>query len=514
MLRWILTLTLLTGALAGAVPTQAQEADTITIGFTDLPTSLDPADTNDFAAWEVLSHLYTGLARQVPGTLEYELALATDWTVSEDKLTHTFTLDETAAFSDGTPITAQTFVESITRVQTIGRDGAEAVTPYIASVTASDDTTLIFTLKRPVPYFLGLVSLPPYFPQHPDLSAQEQVTPFMENGLIGNGPYLLALYDVGTEIRLEANPAYSPAPATPNIVLRQFSKSANLRNALAAHEIDVAWRALYLGHLEDLTELDGLQVIEQPSTRVFYMVMGQNREPTDDPLVRDAVITLLDRDDAVEVSLRNHVTLLTSLLPELYPEAYYPVWPNRSNVELAESVLSEAGYSERGRFRLNITISFARPVYGDPYTAAIGELGQSSFSFTDFIEYGIFSDIEASTFRRMLEDGDSQAIIFGWTPIVPHPDAYLYPLAHSDNPIPSRNRYNQAVIDQLIDKAAALDDAAKQGEIYMEVADWLLEDDAVAPLWQDHLSLVAWNDIAGIQVEPNYFLHYDQLVRQ
>ena len=117
---FVLALSLLCALLPGASGL-AQDAPAIVIGLTDFPRTLDPADATDLPSWELLYHVATGLTRQVPGTLDYELALAADHTVSADGLEHTFTIRPEAAFNDGTPITAQTFVDSIERVIALGR---------------------------------------------------------------------------------------------------------------------------------------------------------------------------------------------------------------------------------------------------------------------------------------------------------------------------------------------------------------------------------------------------------
>ncbi len=513
----VLALTLALAALSAlAPPAAAQDSTTITIGVTDLPTSLDPGDAYDMAAWEVLSHIYTGLTRQVPGTFDYELALASDYRVSDDRLTYTFTLHDDLAFSDGTPITAQTFVDSIERVLDLRQPALQAVEPYIAGVEAAGDGELVFQLTRPVPYFLGLVSLPPYFPVHPDLVASGIPQP-LEADKIGNGPYLLERFDVREQIVLTANPDYDlgPPPANETIVLRRFEKAAELRDALLNQDVDLAWRTLFLGHLFELEEVEGLTIVEKPSTRVFHIVMSQDREPTDDPLVREALTYLIERETAIEINFRGHVDPLTSLVPPLFPDAYTPLWPATPDMEYAEAVLLRAGYNERPRYRLSITTAFSQQVYGDPYASAAVRLTRTSFRDTDFVAENVFTDIESESYVRMIEYGEAQIGLFAWTPIVPHPHAYLFPLAHSSQRIPASNRYAERGLDQLLEEAALLDDdPVAQGAKYAEAVEWLLDSHALIPVWQDHVYLVAQDEIGGIEVEPNYFLHYDQLTRQ
>ena len=164
---------------------------------------------------------------------------------------------------------------------------------------ADSDGRLVFHLTRPVPYFMALVALPPYFPQHPDLAATDQPVPFPDQ-IIGNGPYSLESFDVHERIVLKATrPTTRPQPATETIVLQNFARSEDLRDALRAHEIDLAWRALYLGHLIELEGTEGLQVVEVPSTRVFYLYFNHDREPFDDPAAREAVTLLIEREPAL-----------------------------------------------------------------------------------------------------------------------------------------------------------------------------------------------------------------------
>lgn len=516
--RTLLLIVILLAAVLPAAHPAAGRArqEAITIGMTDLPTSLDPAGAYDFAAWEVLSHLYTGLTRQVPGTVDYELALVSDYTVSDDSLTYTFTLIPDAAFSDGTPITAQTFVESINRVLSLRRDALQAVEPYVARVEANESGKLVFTLVRPVPFFLALLSLPPYFPQHPALAAADTVQSFAQGGLIGNGPYRLESFDLHDEIVLHADPAYAlgPQPLTPAIILRGFDRSQDLRDAVRDHAVDIAWRSLLLGHIAQIDGTEGLNWIEVPGTRVYYLYFGQQREPTDDPLVREALTRLLDRQSAVDRVFGGHLSPLTSLIPPEFAAAYAPIWPDEQDIATAETVLRQAGYRDRTGWRVEFFVSFSQPTYGDPYAAGVAQLVRSSYSVTRFLDPGVFTDIERQSFFDLLQQGDANVAVFAWTPIVPDPYAYLYPLAYSTERLPRGARTTDPAIDALLDEAAVTPDAQARGALYQEVAGLLLESFALAPLWQDHLHLLAWDDIGGIQIEPNGLLHYDLLVRE
>ncbi len=501
-------------ASTGLSSATAQANDTIIIGTTDLPASLDPAEAYDFMAWEVLSHLYTGLVRQVPGTLDYELALAENYTVSADGLTYTFTLRQGQTFSDGTPITAQTFVDSVTRVLALRRPALALVEPYVAGVNAPSDDELTFTLKRPTPYFLQLLALPAYYPQHPTLASATAPQPFGVD-IVGNGPYRLERFTVRQEIVLRADPAYTlgPAPKTTKIVLRQFDRSQDLREALLAHQVDIAWRALLLDDVERLDGQPGLRVLDLPATRTFYLYLNQNREPTDDPLVREALTLLIDRSALAQV-LGSHATPLIALVPPEFATAYAPLWPGAPDIPTAEATLRAAGYKERGTPKLSITVGFSLPLYGVPYADAVTRLVRASFQPTSFVDYSTFTDVDGATFMDVLQEGGIGLAVFAWTPVVPHPYAYLFPLLHSSQALPTNGRFARPELDLLLDQIAGQADAEAQAALYAQLAEWVLDDHALVPLWQDHLQIVAWDTIEGIAVAPNYWLSYGQLARR
>ena len=103
---------LLTACAPGAqpAPTATGEPDpdaSVAIRLVLEPGNLDIRQTAGAALDQILvDNIYQGLVARTP---EQDIvpALASDWTVSPDGLTYTFTLREGVAFHDGQPLTPQ-----------------------------------------------------------------------------------------------------------------------------------------------------------------------------------------------------------------------------------------------------------------------------------------------------------------------------------------------------------------------------------------------------------------------
>src|SRR5258708_35975485 len=82
------------------------------VGIQDLD-NLDPAQESNTNEAQAISMVYSGLVRQ-----DQSLNVIADqatWVISPDRKVYTFYLKAGITFSDGTPVTAQTYVYSLTR---------------------------------------------------------------------------------------------------------------------------------------------------------------------------------------------------------------------------------------------------------------------------------------------------------------------------------------------------------------------------------------------------------------
>ena len=89
---------------AGQTTTGTPASGTLSLTFANVPNA-DPAKGSDEASSAALANLYDSLVFPTSsGTIQKDLA--TDWTVSTDGLTYTFTIRQGVAFHKGDALTA------------------------------------------------------------------------------------------------------------------------------------------------------------------------------------------------------------------------------------------------------------------------------------------------------------------------------------------------------------------------------------------------------------------------
>jgi peptide/nickel transport system substrate-binding protein len=157
----------------------------------------------------------------VAGEMVYETLFAWDsrlapkpqmverWSTSDDGLRWTFTLRDGLRFHDGQPVTTADVIPSMQRWLTIGGTPLAAATD---TLTAVDDKTFTWTLKRPFPLMLdALAAVPSRIPAI--MRAEDLATPDKPvTSAIGSGPFRwnAALRIAGSRAVFDRNPDYVP----------------------------------------------------------------------------------------------------------------------------------------------------------------------------------------------------------------------------------------------------------------------------------------------------------------
>ena len=110
--------------------------DTLNMACKSEPTSLDPAQTKDLVTWAFMYNVSDSLIYFNWETQEYEPAIATEWSASDDGLEYTFTIRDGVKFHNGDTMTVDDVVFSLNRAierseeRRVGKECRSRWSPY------------------------------------------------------------------------------------------------------------------------------------------------------------------------------------------------------------------------------------------------------------------------------------------------------------------------------------------------------------------------------------------------
>ena len=232
--------------------------------------------------------------------------------VEEDGLTWTLTLRDGLRFHDKEPVLARDVIASIRRfAERISF--ADALMAATEELSAPDDQTVRFRLKRPFPHLPEALAgpggtVPAIMPER--LALTSPFKPVAE--IVGSGPYrfLPEEHISGARAAYERFPLYQPRAEGPLgftsgpkvahldrvewLTLDPFSAMA----ALHAGEIDW-WELPPSDLVEQLARDSDITVIPQYATAMGILRFNHLHPPFDDPAVRRALLGAVDQAEAM-----------------------------------------------------------------------------------------------------------------------------------------------------------------------------------------------------------------------
>ncbi|MEQ9030411.1 MAG: ABC transporter substrate-binding protein [Aggregatilineales bacterium] len=352
-----------------SIPIAGQDDETVVIrGFGNIVT-FNPALSNDGASSQAYDLLFpkplevdSFTGEVIPGLTSYE--------ISEDGLTYTFTIQDGAIWSDGTPITSMDmqFVIEATQQESINTIYEEIVS-QIAEFNVIDDSTYSIVLNEINCAAIGDLQIVHFLPAHKfaaDFSDFE-TSDFNMNPDISGGSYILEEWAPDEFQRFRANPDYfGGEPNIPFLINRVIGEQALAIQAIQAGEIDYTY---FQGDLfEQIQNRDGLQFESFPQVSVNFLSMnwvdGNDPQPAYDedgnpvaqtphPLfsdisVRQAVAMGWNKLDVLEtLGGADGGTPLVGVVAPAYGWAYntdVELWPYDPDASMA--LLDAAGWTD------------------------------------------------------------------------------------------------------------------------------------------------------------------------
>jgi len=487
----------------------------ISVGTTLKPRTLDPADNYELAGLNIIYNVGESLYTYEVGTTEIKPLLATTMPqINEDGLTYTIPVREGVTFHDGAPFNAEAMAFSLQRFIENGGKPAFLLGDAIAKVEATEEYELKISLKQPFAAFPALLAFPGACAVSPQAYKIGQGN-FNPNILVGTGRYKLSQFK-SDSISLDINENYwGDKAANQGINIQVYAgNSANLFNSFKTGAIDVGYQSLDPQQIDTLISSaeNNWKVVEGSGTVVNYLVLNQQQEPLNQPEVRQAIASIVNRALINERVLKGQAEPIYSLIPTAF-ESYKPSFEKPygdGNTAKAKELLTTAGYSSENPAIIEIwhpSGSITRGIVADTIKAYTDqELG----GMIQFIP----NSVESASFFGNLSKGIYPTALVDWYPDFLDPDNYIQPFMScgkgspnvgcEDGAAQSRGSfYYSDRANQLIEQSRTEQDEAKRQTTFGELQELLAKDVPYVPLWQTKDYAFAQNNVDGVAINPS-----------
>lgn len=492
----------------------------ITIGTTQKPRTLDPADAYELASLGLVYNMSDRLYTYEPGSTEIKPQLATALPkVSQDGLTYTIPLRQGVVFHDDTPFNAKAMEFSLQRFIGNGGKPSFLLKDLVDSVKATGEYELTIKLKKQFaafPSLLGFSGVTPVSPKAYELGTGK----FKPNIFVGTGPYKLANFGPDS-LRFDVFDKYwGEKPANKGINLQILSSSANLFNTFRTNGVDVAYLSLepdQIRSLEDGAKKGDWQAITAQGSVVSYMVLNRNQKPLDKPEVRQAMAMLVDRPLLNQRVFFGQAEPLYSMVPTTF-NVYQSVFKNKygdGNFDQAKQLLTAAGFSKANPVKLQVWYPSSSPSRALA-AQTLKALAEQKMDGTLQLE---ISPVEAATFFKDITKGLYPVALLDWYPDFLDADNYVQPFldckkgsdAKGCEDGGSQNQgsfYYSEAINKLIAQQRQEQNPEVRKKIFADIQSQEATDVPYVPLWQNKDYVFARKGISGVQLDPTQNLIY------
>ncbi len=285
------------GGTASAGSGEVTEGGTLNISLSASPALLDPVKYTGVYESQIINTICDTLVQYSMDLAEIVPCLATEWTVSDDGITYTFTLRDDVKFQpgeyqDGRAMTAEDVKYSLERSNVESTNNRLDMLDHCNVIS---DTEIECVLKTPNSAFLtaltdgGNAILP-----------KEEVEGWGDNfgeHLVGTGPFQMVQFTRDQQTELKRHEGYwGDRPNLDGVVWKVITDSTQQANALFTGEVDLV-TDLGGESLQTVSENSDYIVEQQEGLNFSYMYMNMQNGPTANPDVRKAILMCIDRDE-------------------------------------------------------------------------------------------------------------------------------------------------------------------------------------------------------------------------
>lgn len=530
----------------GGGPSEIKNPDTLVIACGFDIASLDPAYAYDGESAGRIQNIYETLIQFAGNsTSEFLPLLATEWTISEDGKTYRFKIRQGVTFHNGNPLTPEDveysfergmvqdyalgpqwmFFEPLFGLGNYSSRTESGLIPLeeIKSKVEFDGQWVQFNLAIPYEPFLQILASSwgsivdrEWCIQNGDWNGTEQSYEALNNPgpggspinsiACGTGPFMLELWEPGTQVRLVRNDDYWGAPANFERVINQVVDEWGARKLmLQLGDADCAF--VPTGQIQETKGVPGIVVYDDLPLLLNQALFFQfDIDPTStligsgqldghgispdffsDIDVRKGFAYAFDWDTYIEDAMAGYAEQRSSPIVEGIPY-YKPDWPSYGlNLARAEEHLRAAWNGSLWENGFEMTLVYTS---GDMSGKIACEILQNNlFQINPLFKI----NIQLMTWPTMLNEmalGRVPMYVNGWTADYADPHDFVFPYMHSRGTFAQAQRYSNQLADNLIEAAISSNNHTERQILY----------DQIAQLYYDEVPSIMLGQVLGFYV--------------
>lgn len=456
--------------------------------LTDINT-MDVAQTTDnyMIPMNVFDRLYE-VEVQADGSTEIVPSLATEYSVSPDGLTYSFTLREGVTFSNGSALTASDVQYTFERLLTAGGvnddiplevKGSEALkngdADSLEGFVVEDDLHFSITLNGANAGFVAELTGPAMSVVDKETMATAKNFGIDCAETIGTGPYIVTEWVVNDHYTLVANENYwGEAPSVKKMIVSIIPDASTQNLMYQKGELDIIDLENIDSAIVDSTYKSQYadKIVSGSRVGMVYFALNANNEFLSDVNVRKAVQMSVDVDTIISSIYGGDAVAQAGIIPQ-------GVWG--CNAELArptydpaaaKALLAEAGYAE-GEVTFEMALdSSANSNIQLTYQMVQQQLKEAGINVT-------LSTYDESSWLDLRKSGAMDSFIATWTMDYNDPANIMYTFFGSPEKtaIRSLNYADEAIMARVASASTIVDDAERMAE-YQALEEKIVNEDA------------------------------------
>lgn len=470
------------------------------------PATLDPAYVHDIYGIAVVHQLFDGLV-QFSRELFVIPALAENWRLEDGGRTYRFFLRKGALFHNGSPVTAQDVLFSLTRLLRVSppptilphllqisgaREYHEGGSETVAGLEALTSETFLIHLNQP--YVPILTALGMYQASIVPMAEVRKGESFARSP-IGTGAFRFVSWEENRLLRVKRFEGYYGGPS----LLDGIDFLIYPGIAIEAVWTDFRGNQLeempvYPQVIQNLKAMPNLRWLHRPSLSLLFYGVNEMNTQLRDPALRQAMSAAIDREKLNLQVYNGQYTPAVSILPPGMP-GYKPSTADSRGVSEAQIPKGDkAVEGHSGKPRSIEVVSNSQSPLAQAELAFVGEAWKSIR-----IELVPKYIPDWSGFEKYIKSDSLQLYRYAWFADIPDPDDFLRVLFGSESPV-NYTHFRNEEADTLFRKAVGETDPYERARLYQLAEERILDARPVIPLLYLSVDHVYQPSVHGIEL--------------